>query len=260
MMKKIILFFLFIFFFLNLFSQQKNYSSSVFDGITFIPISGANIYNLNTKRYTFTDDNGNFTIAASVNDTLIISKSIYRQIIVVISKKNLDIFNEDYYLYYKAILLKEVKVISLNPNYEQFKRELVQMKLPDIYKNLDGIEITEQDKINAEYSTKGPNLLRNTAFSSPITYLYNSFSKKAKMKQLYSEMLQYEEEIEKVPTKYNREIVSEITGLKGDTLMEFMLFCRFSYYDIIRWSEQEIVNTIKNKYFEYQYYKAQNEE
>jgi len=134
------------------------------------------------------------------------------------------------------------------------------MKLPDIYKNLDGIEITEQDKINAEYSTKGPNLLRNTAFSSPITYLYNSFSKKAKMKQLYSEMLQYEEEIEKVPTKYNREIVSEITGLKGDTLMEFMLFCKFSYYDIIRWSEQEIVNTIKSKYFEYQYYKAQNEE
>ena len=55
------------------------------------------------------------------------------------------------------------------------------MKLPDIYKNLDGIEITEQDKINAEYSTKGPNLLRNTALSSPITYLYNSFSKKAKI-------------------------------------------------------------------------------
>lgn len=259
-MKKFILLFFFLILLLHVFSQRKNYSSSVYDGVTFIPLQGANIYNINSKQYTFSDNNGNFTISAQVNDTLIISKSIYRQIITVISKKNLDIINEEYYLFYKAILLKEVKVMSLNPNYEQFKRELAQMKLPEIYNKLAGIEISEEDKINAEYSTKGPNLLRNTALSSPITYLYNSFSKKAKMKQLYSEMVQYEEEIDKVPAKYNREIVTEITGLKGENLMEFMVFCRFSYYDIIRWSQQDIIKAIKNKYTEYQYYKAINDE
>jgi len=259
-MKKIILLLFFLILIFQGYSQRKNYSSSVFDGVTFIPIQGANIYNLNSRQYTFTDNNGNFTIPANVNDTLIISKSIYRQIVTVISRKNLEVINDEYYLFYKAILLKEVRVMSLNPNYEQFKRELAQMKLPDIYNKMEGIELSKEDKMNAEYSTKGPNLLRNTALSSPITYLYNSFSKKVKMKQLYSEMLQYEEEIDKVPAKYNREIVTEITGLKGDNLMEFMVFCRFSYYDIIRWSQQEIVNAIKYKYSEYQYYKAISDE
>ena len=259
-MKKMILFIFFLILIFQVYSQRKNYSSSVFDGVTFIPIQGANVYNLNSKQYTFTDNNGNFTIFVDINDTLIISKSIYRQIVTVISRKNLEIINDEYYLFYKAILLKEVKVMSLNPNYEQFKKDLAQMKLPDIYNKMEGIELSEEDKMNAEYSTKGPNLLRNTALSSPITYLYNSFSKKAKMKQLYSEMLQYEEEIDKVPAKYNREIVTEITGLKGDNLMEFMVFCKFSYYDIIRWSQQEIVNAIKYKYSEYQYYKAVSDE
>ena len=259
-MKKIILLLFFLILIFRVYSQQKSYSSSVFDGVTFIPIQGANVYNLNSRQYTFTDSNGNFTISVNINDTLIISKSIYRQVVAVISRKNLEVINDEYYLFYKAILLKEVRVISLNPNYEQFKRDLAQMKLPDIYNKMKGIELSEEDKMNAEYSTKGYNLLRNTALSSPITYLYNSFSKKAKMKQLYSEMLQYEEEIDKVPIKYNREIVTEITGLKEDNLMEFMVFCKFSYYDIIRWSQQEIINAIKYKYDEYQYYKAINDE
>ncbi len=256
-MKKIkffFFFFLFFTFFLPLFGQ-KDYSAKVYDGINYLPVQGANIYNLSTKKYVFTDKNGVFTIPVSIQDTLVISKSIYRQTIVVIHEGNINIENESYLLFCKAILLKEVNVYALNPNYEGFKRDIATLKLPGVYQRLEGIQLTKEDFANAEYATKGPNILRNTAFASPITFLYNSFSKKAKMKQLYNEMMQYEDEIDKVQTKYNRELVSQITGLKGDNLMEFMVFCKFSYYDLIRWTPDQVISSIKVKFDEYEYYK-----
>ena len=49
---------------------------------------------------------------------------------------------------------------------------------------------------------------------------------------------------------------SGFTGLKDPELTEFMVFCHFSYYDLIRWSREEIISTIRYKFDEYQYYKA----
>jgi len=242
------------------FFGQKNYTASVYDGINYLPVPGANIYNLSSKKYVFTDKNGQFTIPVSLNDTLVISKSIYRQTMVIIHEGNINIENESYLLFCKAILLKEVNVYALNPNYEGFKRDVAAIKLPGVYQRLEGIQLTKEDFANAEDANKGPNVLRNTALASPITFLYNSFNKKAKMKQLYNEMLQYEDEIDQVQTKYNRDLVSEITGLKGELLMEFMVFCKFSYYDLIRWTPEQVIFSIKNKFDEYEYFKLlQNE-
>jgi hypothetical protein len=69
------------------FAQQKKYSARVFDGITYQPLSGASVYNMNTQKFAFTDKNGRFTIELSLNDTLIISKSTYRQHVAVIDQK-----------------------------------------------------------------------------------------------------------------------------------------------------------------------------
>ncbi|MEG2071107.1 MAG: hypothetical protein RR034_07020 [Bacteroidales bacterium] len=259
-MKKIILIILLFSAFITSFSQRINYHSRVYDGISFVPISGANIFNASTNQYVFSDENGNFNILVSVKDTLIISKSIYRQLLVVITEDLLKRQNEDFFLYYKAILLKEVNVIALNPNYEGFKRDISKIKLPDIYNKIAGTEMSEWDQLNAEFGNKGPNVFRNTPLASPITFLYEKFSKKAKMKQLYNEMVKYEAEIDKVPAKYNRELVSEITGLKGDELMKFMVFCRFSYYDLIRWTPEEVIGAVKYRFSEYEYYKAVQDE
>ena len=66
-------------------------------------------------------------------------------------------------------------------------------------------------------------------------------------------MLSYEEEVNRIQDKYNREIVSELTGLKGDELLKFMMYCGFSYYDLVRMSDAEIQAKIKAKYYDYQY-------
>ena len=164
----------------------QNYSAKVYDGVTYTPISGAHIYNLRTGKYVFSGADGSFELAARVNDTLIISKSIYRQLIVALNKDQFYKSNEDYFLYYKAVILKEVSVYALNPSYEGFKRDLIGVKLPDVYRKIEGIEISAEDKLNAELANSGPNILRNTPMAHPISFLYEKFSHKAKMQRLYN--------------------------------------------------------------------------
>jgi hypothetical protein len=255
-MKKLMLTIIIITLSLILFSQRNSYKSRVYDGINFISIEGVNIYNITSEKFTFSDERGNFIIDVKINDTLIFSKSVYRQMMVVMTREQLAKNGEDYFLYYKAIMLKEVSVLGLNPTYEGFKRDIAAIKIDNNFAN---VNLSPDEKKMISEAAKGPNILRGAA-ASPITYLYNRFSKKAKMDRLYREMLTYEDELDNVPQKYNRKIVSDITGIKDEgELMEFMIFCRFSYYDIIRWTALEIAGAIRFKFNEYQYYKAVEE-
>jgi len=259
-MKKIIFVFLvFLVFPLVLFAQERiTLNGNIFDGVAFFPIVGANIYNFNTKKFSFTDSKGNFEILANKGDTIIISKSSYKQLLIEITpiifqKKTINIA-----LYYKAIILKEVVVYALPKTYEEFKRDFVNVEFSEINKKITGTTLTEQDRINEEFkSREGPNLLRNIpAVASPITALYDRFSRKKKIERLYQEIVNNEEEIDKLPLKYNRELVTSITGLEGEELLNFMTFCKFSYYDLVKWSPEFIISQIKKKYVDYEYYKA----
>lgn len=241
-------------------AQQKKYSARVFDGITYQPLSGASIYNVNTKKFAFTDKNGRFEINLSLNDTLIISKSIYRQLVTVIDQKLFYGF-EDFFLYYKATMLKEVTIIGINPSYEGFKKDIVTLELPEYYKRAEDVHLSEMQKANAVYKDGGNILsLGGSVTMSPISFLYDKYSRKSKMNRLYNEMLSYEDEVERVQQKYNRDIVSDLTGLQGDELLEFMMYCRFSYYDLVRWSDEQIREKIRTNYFNYQYDKIVDEQ
>lgn len=240
-------------------AQQKQYSSRVFDGITYQPLSGASIYNMNTKKFAFSDKDGHFTINLSLNDTLIISKSIYRQLVVVVNK-NIFYGMEDFFMYYKATMLKEVRIIAINPSYEGFKKDIVGLTLPEYYQRLEELKLNEFQKANATYKPNGNILsLGGSMTVSPISFLYDKYSHKSKMNRLYQEMVSYEEEVDRIQNKYNRDIVSTLTGLKGEELLDFMMYCRFSYYDLVRMSDEEIRSKIKTLYFDYEYKKAINE-
>ena len=242
------------------FAQQKKYSARVFDGITYQPLSGASVYNMNTQKFAFTDKTGRFTIDLSLNDTLIISKSIYRQHVAVIDQKLFYGF-EDFFLYYKATMLKEVTIIGINPSYEGFKKDIVTLELPDYYKRMEETQLSEWQKANAAFKQNGNILsLGGKVTLSPISFLYDKYSHKGKMGRLYNEMLDYEDEMERIQQKYNRELVSEITGLQGDELLDFMMYCRFNYYDLVRWSDAQIREKIRSNYFNYQYDKIVHEE
>lgn len=243
------------------FAQRTNYSARVFDGVTYQPLDGASVYNSNTRKFAFTDKSGRFNIAVKEKDTLIISKSVYRQLVFIINENVLK-YKDDIFLYYKATMLKEVRIIAINPSYEGFKKDIVTLELPDYYKKAQDVKLSEMDKANIRYS-QNPNgnilSLGGTATMSPISFLYEKYNRKAQMQRLYNEMSSYEDELDQVQEKYNREIVKELTGLEGDELLDFMTYCHFSYYDLVRWDRENIASQVKNKFFSYQYDKVYNQ-
>lgn len=251
-MKKIIATFIFCLVFLCSFAQTKVLSSRVYDGITYQPLGGVSIYNMNTHKFAFSEKDGRFSIAVSMNDTLVFSKSVYRQLVICVDKK---VFNgyEDFLLYYKATMLKEVHIFAINSSYEGFKKDIVNLKLPEYYKSAE-VKLSEFEKANATYNNNGGNVLSlaGSALTSPISFLYDKYSHKGKMNRLYSEMLANEDEINRIQDKYNREIVGNLTGLSGDELLDFMMYCRFSYYDLVRMSDEEIRLQILSKFHNYQ--------
>ena len=157
-------------------------------------------------------------------------------------------------------MLKEVTIIGIYPSYEGFKKDIVTLELPDYYKRMEESQLSEWQKANATFKPNGNILsLGGNVTLSPISYLYDKYSHKGKMGRLYNEMLSYEDEMERIQQKYNRELVSEITGLQGDELLDFMMYCRFNYYDLVRWSDAQIREKIRSNYFNYQYDKITNE-
>lgn len=243
------------------YAQRVSYSARVFDGVTYQPLDGASVYNSNTKKFVFTDKSGRFTISVKENDTLIISKSVYRQLVFIINKNVLQ-YKDDIFLYYKSTMLKEVRIIAINPSYEGFKKDIVTLELPDYYKTAQDVKLSEMDKANIRYSQNpNGNILSfgGTATMSPISFLYEKYNRKAQMQRLYNEMVTYEDELDQVQEKYNREVVHELTGLEGDELLDFMTYCHFSYYDLVRWDRENIASQVKNKFFSYQYEKVINQ-
>jgi len=253
--------FLFLFLFPRfLFCQQIEIRGNVYDGISFVSVTGASIYNMNTKKFTFSDKDGNFTIIVKKNDTIVASKSIYEQSLIVITEENIEKKKIEIPFFYKTIMLKEIKVFAFKVSYDAFKRDVITKKLPSYYEKIDDSDLSVEEKQRIINSTTDPNLLRNIVFTNPISYLYNKFSKKAKLDNLYRSLVENETEVENLPLKYNREIVKNITGLEGTELQDFMMYCRFGYYDLVAWSSEQIVVNIRRKFNDYEYYKLLEED
>ena len=256
MKKFIVILVLFPFF---VFAQERmTLNGNVFDGITFYPVTEANIYNFSSKQYVFTDKAGNFEILAKLGDTIIVSKPIYKQDFFIITPEIMEKKHIDVPIYYKVILLKEVSIFSLPATFDEFKKDFINTNLSDFYRIMEGTTLSKEDRIGFGNN----NLLGlipgevGKAISSPISFLYDKFSRKARMERLYIEMSDKQEERDNFHLKYNRDLVSSLTGLTGTELLDFMTFCRFSYYDLIRWSPEFIISQIQNKFDDYEFYKA----
>jgi len=241
--------------------ERITLKGNIFDGLTFFPINEANIYNFSSKKYSFTNKEGNFEILVMKGDTIIVSKPAYKQVLIEITQEIIEKKMLEVSLFYKAIILKEVSVYAFPATYKDFKREFVGTNFSDYYKMLQESTLSQEDRDRIKYS-KPVNHLDlipgkvGEAVRSPITALYNAFSKKMKMERLYKELVDNQEEVEKLPLKYNRELVTSLTGLEGEELLNFMTFCKFSYYDLVRWTPELIISQIQKKYGDYEYFKA----
>ena len=206
------------------------------------PMENACIHNISTGVATFSNEKGNFAMLIKDNDTLVITHVGYAVCHIIMN----DTFKtgrgrHHIQMTMQSILLKGTTVYAFKP-YPIF--------LEDVAKTANSMEnaitLNETEKADAT-----ANLAPHLYCAHPISYLYNTFSRKAKLDRMYQYLVQHEDEVNRLSAKYNPEIVSRLSGLEGADLEDFMCYCSFSYYTLVKADDNEIANMIIGRLKEY---------
>jgi len=204
------------------------FQSRVISDSSFNAIRDCHVINKTQNTGTVTDANGEFKITAYINDSITFSAIGYEKLTIAL---DVSMYNYGYTIILKpqAYDLEEVTIMPYRLNLPPItKWEIYKPPLP----NQGGINLLPTDV-------------------SPITALYNRYSREGKQRRHYKSVIDETAEYIRIGEKFNSEMVSQITGLKDDELVKFMSFCNFSKDFILNYSPETIRRTIRKKYEEY---------
>ncbi len=204
------------------------------------PIPYAHILNLRFHRATVSDTLGFYTIPMRRNDTLLITAIGYED-----EKFTLppfwptNNFSGVIYLKEKVYNIEGVTVHGLG-TYEQFKQKVLSLDLSD-----DEVVKMQSyyDKILTEEAIK------YQAVSTGFSFSLRSPEERSLRK--LQKVLEQQKIQQQIDAKYNKAIVSKLTGLKGKALEDFMHYCQLPEDFILKSSEYDILRRIKASYENY---------
>jgi hypothetical protein len=211
----------------NFIFRSRVESDSTFRNITIsYPIRGCHIINVTQRMGTVSDANGDFKITANINDSITFSALGYEPLSIILTE---SMYDYGYIVKLKPTIY-ELEEVTIQPLLEKptiSKWEVYTPPLP----NQGGINIPTG--------------------VSPITALYNLFSKEGKQQKYYRKMIEGNADFMLIGEKFNGELVAQLTGLKDDELVKFMSYCNFSKDFLMNYSPETIKRAIKRKYQEY---------
>lgn len=189
----------------------------------------ASIINLSNGKRAISNRQGYFKITFLPDDTIFISAIGYRSITVICRNINLQQLTDTITVVMKAIdiTLKEVTIVSSNPKRDSIARAAAEfLKNDPLMNNYDRI-------LNRQRG----------GLMSPLTAMYQQFSKEGRDAVQFEEFLAYAERQKQADRRYNRDFVKRVTKLDDKYLDEFMLFCRLDKEFIIASSEYELIQS-----------------
>jgi len=222
---------LLIFIGLKLFAQQEPLAGLVFDKDTKQRLSRVNITNLRTNQSVYNNSKGEFSIAAKTGDILVSRLSNYKTDTLKITNQNALVI----YLQRLAIPLPEVlfkdSVLQAKAKYEEAKKAFNQaVRLGN-----------DKDILN----------ISNGNVGLGIDALWSAFSKEGKNARRLMEIMERDYQNNMVDQIFSKDLVSRVTGLKGDELLLFMLNFRPSYNFVMQANEYMLVSFIKQAYMRF---------
>jgi hypothetical protein len=215
------------------------FRSRVISDSTLNSVRDCHIINTTQHLGTVTDAYGDFKITANPGDSITFSALGYERLMIVLTD---TMYNYGYTvkLKPKAYELEEVTVRPFN------------IKLPEISKyEIYTPPLPGQGGINIPL----PGVM-----ASPVTALYNRFSREGRQRRYYKKVTEGTADFMLIGEKFNGELVSQITGLKDDELIRFISFCDFSSDFLMNYSPETIKRAIRTKYAEYREGKGKTEE
>ncbi len=205
----------------------------------------ANIVNTKTMIGAISDSAGIFIILAKPGDMLQISSIGYQPKLFMVNDSLKLSFNlPRIKMVEKIYELKNVDIHFLG-TYEQFKYRMVHTKPEDPLAGLNK-ELRKSIDSLAKLPTSD---LPTFSLGSPVTMLYMAFSREGKQLRKLQDVQEKAPVQKKIDEKFNRQVLENATGLKGEELNEFAIFCKLSDDFIVKATEYELYEKIM-EYFE----------
>jgi hypothetical protein len=203
-------------------AQQINVKGSVLETDSISTIPFAYVVNKNTKLGITTDENGNFNLKANPNDTLLISYLGKVPVKINLSKLNAinGIITLNVFLMSKPQQLREVTIRSI-----EFSKEQRKQYEKFIYKPIN-----------------------NTPINSPISFLYDRFSKEARSREKLRAF--YEQDLieEAARKRLTDQLIVRLTGNPTMNFDKIQSICHISNAYIATALEYDLYFQIRKCY------------
>jgi len=205
------------------------------DSVT--PLADVHLYNRNNHQITITDPSGFFSMYVSKIHVVQFTSIGYETYYFSIPGG----YQGDVY-YHKIIL----------------QRRTIPLENVTIYSKM---EVTES-MLRRENS---PNPLKNVSYGTlrgdpvpvepgimnPASLLWDWFSREGKEKRKLKTILKLDEVRSQVDARFESELIWELTGLYGEELERFKLFCKLPRNFVLNANEYEFLLAIKSCYYSY---------
>ena len=231
-------------------------------------LESVHVSNRRTRAGAVSNENGFFSIAMLPSDTLEITSVGYLSKLYTIpdSLRGRDPFVV-IKLRPKTYKLKEV-IVSAYQNPVLLKRYLdnVRIKKKELPQpTIGGVKPKPKGETSTVSLGTGAN--GGATIDGALTGLANLFNKRAIQLRKIEKLKAIEKIVEAekvyqrfVDSKFNEEIISEVTGLQGDRLSAFVTFCDLPQGFIYRASEYQLVEAIYQQFYLFEKTHAKNVE
>ncbi|MDR1172558.1 MAG: hypothetical protein LBL24_08910 [Bacteroidales bacterium] len=224
---------------------KYKFTARVMDADTAVVIPNCHVINKTQNMGTVSDEFGAFAVTANAGDSLLFSAIGYERTTIAVS--------DSMYTNNRTVRLKPVTYalsevdIGILSNYDRFKRDVLSKEAEEAYKMAPLI---------SKYEIYVPPLPNQGGINvplgiSPITFLYNLWSKEGKQYRYYESVIKGTAEYIQIGEKFNGVLVKKLTGFENDELVKFMSYCMFTKTFLLQASESEIQREIMRKYREY---------
>ena len=196
-----------------------NLNGTIYDD-SYVPVPATHVININTHQGDVSDSLGIFRLAVRDSDTLLILNIAFRDTLVdVVSMAG----NRHIVLQRKLYPLNEAKIFVWGSSYEDFKEAFIEMPMQQSLGASLGLPEQDPEYVPLEMDEKAVKSA-GLLLTSPITFFYQNFNKKARSARKVYWLEKHREKQEMFESIVNGENLSEMTGLHGSELLAFQSF------------------------------------
>ncbi|MCF6223134.1 MAG: carboxypeptidase-like regulatory domain-containing protein [Flavobacteriaceae bacterium] len=211
------------------------------------PLQSAHIVNLNSVHGTVTNNNGQFEIPATANDTIFISYIGYQSIKLRITNDLLKgneleiaihekVVNIDEVMVKSHVLIGVLVVDAKNVPKDSYSRIHIS-GLPQAYEIGKSYNNTYSSGINAIFN--------------PVDFWYNKFGKKPKEINRLRKLKEGDQMRNMMEQKYSREIMMDYLDMSRKELNDLLTECNYSNRFINKASDLQIIEAVLECYENY---------